>query len=355
MAGAEWAEIATDAPWNPWLLKQVRATLEGHENGEAVAIEAVTIDDTVKPAGRWKNLGGAGAAVWEDASGSKIGEALDTAFNVYKPFSGAGASFSGAVSVASLAAVGAVTAASVAASGAVSGASGSFSGAVSVGSLTSAGAISAFGATITGPGAGNDQALFLRHNVGVPAFGLGATNSADPSLVARDASGNAMAQLNPSGSTYALDVNPEGVITGALNAARFTGDVLITTALGVAGIANTAGYSGTTGSFSGAVSVGSLSSSGAVSGTNGTFSGDVTANDITASDDLTAGGDLNVGSVLNHDGSTAGFFSTAPAARKNVIGVLSGSPTLAQLTAVVRSFLSALDQTACGLVIDATT
>lgn len=100
--------------------------------------------------------------------------------------------------------------------------------------------------TISRSGAGNDQALFLKHNPAVGQFGLGATNAADPSLVARDNSGNQMLTINPSGATYAIDVNPEGVVLGALNAARFTGDVLITTNLGVTNINQTGTLLGTT-------------------------------------------------------------------------------------------------------------
>lgn len=74
------------------------------------------------------------------------------------------------------------------------------------------------------------QALKLS---GVSALGyvyLNATNIANPSLELKDTAGNTMVVVNPATSTYALDVNNG---TPATNAARFTGDVLITTDLGV--------------------------------------------------------------------------------------------------------------------------
>lgn len=244
---ATWAEWATDAPWSPWLFRQFRATFEGHTNGEAVAIEAVTINDPAKPAARWKNLGGGGAGSWQAADGSQIAAAPDTGFTFSKPVSGASASFSGAVSVGSLSAAGAVSAASVAASGQVSGATGVFSGQVNVGNLISAGAISgqgisgttgsfsgavtAAGATINGQllAIGN-QALKIQNSLSGGIMSLNATNVADPSLEVKDHSGDNIAVFNPSGSTYGLDVN-NGL--PSTNAARFTGDVLITTDLGV--------------------------------------------------------------------------------------------------------------------------
>ncbi len=58
---------------------------------------------------------------------------------------------------------------------------------------------------------------------------------------------------------------------------------------------------GTTGGFSGAVSVGSLSSSGAVSGTTGTFSGALSAAGLTSSAGVAVGGALT--------GGTSGAFS----------------------------------------------
>lgn len=331
---ATWAEWSTDAPWDPWLLKQYRATLEGHDNGEAVAINATTINDPSNPAARWRNQGGGGAGLWQAADGSTIGAANDAGFSFSKPISGATASFTGAVSVDSLTAAASVAAASVTASGAISGGTGSFVGAVAAGSVVSSGPISgttgtfsgfvsAVTATVVGAGAGNDQALFLKHNAGVGAFSLGATSSVDPSLILKDNSGDEMVRVNPSGSTYALDVNAG---SGATNAARFTKDVLITTDLGVRAINATGGYSGTTGTFSGAISA-----------TTGTFSGGVSAG---ASSSFTGGvsivsGGLTVisgGSTITAGGETInGGNLTFGATSQRILGDFSNATVASRL------------------------
>ncbi len=91
--------------------------------------------------------------------------------------------------------------------------------------------VNATGDTMTG--ALNIQAASALKLQGVSGLGgwvLNATNIADPVLEFRDNSGDLLAAMNPSGSTYAIDVNNG---TPATNAARFSGDVLITTDLGV--------------------------------------------------------------------------------------------------------------------------
>lgn len=75
-----------------------------------------------------------------------------------------------------------------------------------------------------------NQGLKLQNSVTAGVFVLNSTNVADPSLEFKDASGDNMVVINPSGSTYALDVN-NGTL--ATNAARFTGDVLVVDDLGV--------------------------------------------------------------------------------------------------------------------------
>lgn len=87
--------------------------------------------------------------------------------------------------------------------------------------------------TIAIAGGGSDQALILKHNSGTGQFSLGASNAADPSLVFKDNSGDQLMVVNPSGSTYALDVNSGNPAT---NAARFWGDILVTNDLGVTDI-----------------------------------------------------------------------------------------------------------------------
>ena len=75
-----------------------------------------------------------------------------------------------------------------------------------------------------------DQGIRLRNSNTAGYWALNATNVADPVLEFKDASGDNMLVINPSASTYAIDVN-NGTL--ATNSARFTGDVLITTDLGV--------------------------------------------------------------------------------------------------------------------------
>jgi hypothetical protein len=79
----------------------------------------------------------------------------------------------------------------------------------------------------------------------------------------------------------------------------------------------------------------------------GTFTGDTT---ITGA--LTTTGAVNIGGALNHDGSTAGFFGTAPATKQAVTGALS-TVADAPAKAVLTSILAAL--VAYGLITNSTT
>lgn len=56
--------------------------------------------------------------------------------------------------------------------------------------------------TIEMGGAGNDQALKLKHNSGVGGFWLGASNAADPVLIFKDDSGDQTFEVGNSASTY---------------------------------------------------------------------------------------------------------------------------------------------------------
>jgi hypothetical protein len=62
--------------------------------------------------------------------------------------------------------------------------------------------------------------------------------------------------------------------------------------------------------------------------------------------------------VLGNDTDALGFFDTLPSLRKSITGVLSGTPTLAQLTDVVRSIVAGIGDggsTGYGLMKDSTT
>lgn len=82
--------------------------------------------------------------------------------------------------------------------------------------------------------------------------------------------------------------------------------------------------------------------------------GAVTATAVTTSGSgaVTAGGAVNIGAALNHDGTTVGFFGTAPATKQAVTGALS-TVLDAPAKAVLTSILAAL--VAYGLATDSTT
>lgn len=85
--------------WDPYLLNPFYSSLFGQSDGEAIPLEVVTIDDPLKPAGRWRNEGGGGAGAWEASDGTVIGQAHDGGWSFSKPISGTDGSFSGDVSV----------------------------------------------------------------------------------------------------------------------------------------------------------------------------------------------------------------------------------------------------------------
>ena len=91
------------------------------------------------------------------------------------------------------------------------------------------------------PTVATDQIVKFKGSTTSGGFFIGATNVAAPALMFRDNANTLMAQVNPAGSTYALDVN---VSTPATNAARFAGDVLIVDDLGVNNINATGSVSG---------------------------------------------------------------------------------------------------------------
>jgi hypothetical protein len=80
--------------------------------------------------------------------------------------------------------------------------------------------------TIVGAGAGNDQALFLKHNSGAGQFTLGATNAADPVLIFKDHSGDQTFEVGNNSSTYQakvtgdFNVSDDAVIDGDISASR---------------------------------------------------------------------------------------------------------------------------------------
>lgn len=310
------------------------------------------INDPAHPAAQFRNLGGGGAGSWQAADGTSIGTAGDAGFNFDKPIGGLSATFAFAVNAQSFAATGAITGASLAVTGAISAASAAISGNETVGgTLGVTGAITgsstvqgtrlistvatgtapltvasttmvsnfnaeyvggqnltnldaryvdASGDTMSGaltlePAAASDQILKIKGSITSGGFWLGGTNGPAPSLMFRDNANALMAQVNQTGATYALDVNPA---SSATNAARFTKDVLITQDLGVRAIVATGAISGTTGTFSGAIS-----------GTTGTFSGGISAGAssaitggltvVTVGLTVQAGGITNTGGVYN--------------------------------------------------------
>jgi mannose/fructose/N-acetylgalactosamine-specific phosphotransferase system component IIC len=94
--------------------------------------------------------------------------------------------------------------------------------------------------------------------------------------------------------------------------------------------------------------------------TSGTSTGDqtitgaliVTGAITGASLTTTGAGAVNIGGALNHDGSTAGFFGTAPATKQAVTGALStvaDAPAKAVLTSIIAALV------AYGLITNSTT
>lgn len=267
---AVWGEINTDAQWDPWLLRQIRATLEGHTNGEAVAIRANTINDPDQFAAAWRNLGGGGAGAWHAADGDEIAAAPDSGWRFSKTFTAVGGSFSGPIQGTTATFSGQVHAGSLvvdgttALGGHLTASTGSFSGAVTANGITtttlgatgnvtlgdaaadtlSVAATSNFFAPLSvrnGPGtsfplyadptnnrtiiggatplsgdttpalhvlgrayiapdgSGNDQALVVRHNASSGSFSLGATNSATPDLILKNAGGTQVGRVTTGG------------------------------------------------------------------------------------------------------------------------------------------------------------
>lgn len=126
-------------------------------------------------------------------------------------------------------------------------------------------------------------------------------------------------------TTPATFVNESGVteLQGTLTTTgTSTGDQTITGTLTVSGATSL----GSTLAVTGAATVASLTTSGT--------------------------GAVNIGGPLNHDGSTAGFFGTAPATKQAVTGALS-TVLDAPAKAVLTSIIAAL--TAYGLTTNSTT
>lgn len=67
---------------------------------------------------------------------------------------------------------------------------------------------------------------------------------------------------------------------------------------------------------------------------------------------VTCGGEIEIDGALNHDGSTAGFFGTAPTTKPAIVGALTSVTDPAALN-VIASIISALG--ALGLATDSTT
>lgn len=206
--------------------------------------------------------------------------------------------------------------------------------------------VDAAGDTMTGQltmeigGAGNDQAIFLKHNSAAGKVSIGATNAADPSFVVKDNSDDQMLAVNPSGSTYALDVN---VGTLATNAARFTGDVLITTDLGVNDISATGSITA-----SGGISAGASSAfTGGVSIVTGGLS--VLAGNVEITEDLEAQANASIAGATGD----LGFYGAGGVGIQTLVGNTSG--TLGQLQTAFQNLVAVLANGNLNLFIDATT
>lgn len=243
--------------------------------------------------------------------------------------------------------------------------------------------VNVIGDTMTG--ALNIQAASALKLQGVSGLGgwvLNATNIADPVLEFRDNSGDLLVAFNPSGSTYAADVN---LGTIASNAARFTGDVLITTDLGVRTVNATTNLNATANVTGAKIVAGGTTFSGSekfrvISGTS-LFGGDVTMSSGTlavssGNIDVQSGtsGQLRVGAVIVNaaslsgsekllvsggfrvedsgsarietNGTGLGFFSAPPISRPTVTGSRGGN-------AALLSFLTAVEN--LGLILNSTT
>lgn len=202
---------------------------------------------------------------------------------------------------------------------------------------------------------GNDQAIFVRHNTAVPYFSLGGTNSATPSLTFKDATGLEIVTINPGTAINGLEVLDGDLF--AAEAAHITGNLDVginllyvdtgSSQIGFGTASPDAGYSF---HFVGDVLMEqSLDITETLNVTGiATFADDVTITSGTFRHESSGNARIEADSV------GLAFFGADPVARPNVIGTLSGSPTLAQLTSVVRSILAAIDETELGLVTDLT-
>lgn len=194
------------------------------------------------------------------------------------------------------------------------------------------------------------RVLKIKYGSSSGGFFLGATNSADPSLQLSDDSGNIMALVNPSGSTYALDVNPS---TPATNAARFAGDVLITTDLGVNDINATGAVTAVGMNTSATINISGSSSIDGNGGTAGQLRiGAVIVNaaSLSGSEKLFVDGGMRIedsGSArIETNGTGLGFFSAPPISRPTVTGSRGGNAALLSLITAIENL---------GLILNSTT
>lgn len=186
--------------------------------------------------------------------------------------------------------------------------------------------------TITGAGAGNDQALFLQHGSGDGKVTLGATDSATPNMILKNNAGTQIGRFTN-----------EGVfLAGALTSVPGTGDSgdVVTSDLWLVDGANYRRVFANGTSFQISQNAGTgihltIDSSGHL--TVPDFSSDA---DVTVSDDLTVGGDIN------HDGSLIGFFGSAPSSKETITGSRGGNAALADLLSALANY---------GMVTDSTT
>ena len=199
--------------------------------------------------------------------------------------------------------------------------------------------------------------LLLKNSAGAGAWTLNPTNVGNPVLEFKDASGDNMLLIYPSTSTYAIDVN---LGTLATNAARFTGDVLITTDLGVRTVnattnlaAGAAVSAGTTVSAGTSITAGtSIAATGGISaGASSAFTGGVSVitgglsvlaggASITGDETLTGNlvfsgnarrilGDFANGTITNRT-----LFQTATTNSQTILGILpNGTSQISGLTA----------------------
>jgi fibronectin-binding autotransporter adhesin len=184
--------------------------------------------------------------------------------------------------------------------------------------------------TIVGAGAGNDQALFLKHNSGAGQFTLGATNAADPVLVFKDHSGDQTFEVGNNSSTYQakvtgdFNVSDDSVFDGDISASRaviggttFSG----TEELRVVGQTRLEGAT--------EITTGSLTVAGGISaGASSAFTGGLTV--VTGGLTVSAGGaDINGAVAITNDTSTtAMLFLGAAAFTQTTVGAAGGASAM---------------------------